>query len=513
MFEVQEATKAIIPHSDHARLQLMSDAIAKLRRLIGANLDLSILNDEITLLAISKLVDLFASNGDRVSQGTLKTFPELSRTREPGAILGAGHSMKHADCEKLLGSIQLILNDCPSIVEAVLASSQPSAPRKKTHSLSLVQHERNSYPRLFTEDFILKTSNRTRFEGSQLGAICDPFDPGREAQRAELELVFQRLPREARRKLNNRIRCIGNGHLHPESALAELCFFRYLCEFGEVEYEPWIGGKTPDFLVKTDTGDFYCEVFTTCDSPQKAQRDRRFVEFLSRLDSLQSDFALSVRVDHFPADLPHRSLVIAISDWLRTLPTVVGKEFVLSLRDIGVPGEVKAIFKNGIPMPHGNVFQWYIKDHKTRAIEMRLLKNMNHKGSKYATLNTGGVPFVLATSTPENHTLDQLEWLSRLYGASDLKFRRDIRYLACQPGLRGFFHNPRFAFISALLVKRDSWIGGRLREESVLFENPLAKVPLPADVLAQFPRWFVAKPNELDRAIVAFRDIPMARND
>lgn len=486
MFELLTQEPVVITHFDHHRLTLLIEITTKLKDLLSDPVDESCLDDEITLLAVSKLVDIYISNADRMSKATLAEFPELVDLRRCSGVAGNPRELRPAKCENLRRVLALIYYECPPIIEGVLGRAKPSAPVNPKPLLSVLKECDEVPATLFPPELLLTTYNNSKFEPNPFSAFYDPFCPGREMQRTEIDLIFQRLPPVTKAKISTRLTNPKLGR--RKSAISELAFYNFFRFYGDVELDPYIDGKTPDLLVSTSSGQFYCEVFDTYKSDESVHRDRLFGHFLNRLNSFNCDFAFEVRVQDWPLDVRHSELVRAIANWALQLPKAAGREFVLTLNDAGVPGTVKAIYKNGITLQHGNVLRWWIPD-LSRRFDYRMIANLREKSKHYSQLNVHDTPFIVATSLPENHSLSELAVLRQLYGGADVNVRWNQSRLTIDKEATGFFDHPKATYISAFMLKRDYWDGFRLIETATVFDNPFAKSPLPADLFGDILRW------------------------
>jgi hypothetical protein len=499
MFELLTQEPVIIPHQDYHRLTLLVEITAKLKNLTSDPIEEAYLDNEITLLAVCKLVDIYISNADRMSNATLKHFPRLMELRRCSGVAGNPRAFRPAKCDKLRRVLSLIYYECPPIIEGVLQRAKPSEVVQQKPLLSILTEREDVPATLFPPEALLSNHSNSKFEANPLSSFYDPFNPGREAQRAQLEFVFQRLPQRARAQISTRLRNPTFGR--RKSAISELTFYNFFSSYGEVQLDPVIDGKTPDLLVNTTSGQFYCEVFDTYKSDESIERDKCFGDFLNRLNSFNCDFAFDVHVEDWPAGVNHVELVRAIANWTLKLSKVAGREYELSLADAGVPGTVKANYKNGIILQHGSVLRWSIPD-LNRKFDYRVIANLREKSKHYSELNVNNVPFIVATSIPENYSLSELGMLRHLYGAVEVCVRWNQTHLTIDPEAIGFFDHPKATFISAFLLKRDYWDGFRLRETAMVFDNPFAKSPLPADLFGDIPRWRVGERNESERIVL-----------
>jgi hypothetical protein len=116
--------------------------------------------------------------------------------------------------------------------------------------------------------------------------------------RAALEAWFLNVPAAARLGLRARFRRSDDGAHH--GAFWELYLHEMLRSAGfSVEWEEAIaGGGTPDFLVTTDTGQFYVEatVVTAMAKAERARR-RRLGSLYDKLDDLNRRYWLQVEID------------------------------------------------------------------------------------------------------------------------------------------------------------------------------------------------------------------------
>ena len=489
----------LIDSTDYERLSRLRVFVDGLADIVDDPPNLGLLDDATTLLAAAKLVDLFIKNLHHITRETVKKMPELGPIRRLGtsALVELPRMRLPRNNPALREFIRFMLSECPQLLDACLAKASPSNAGPKLVVSRKDQKGSEPYKTVFKKSLVSNAAGN-KFQQSVLSIICNPTCLGRAAQRTELDLWFRQLPLEERKPLHGRI--TTSEAIRHESALSELLYYRFFSQMGwNCEKEPQIKGRHPDYLVTTKTGSFACEIFNTYDSEEAIARKVRFNLFLQELDLLDSDYLLSIDVSDWPIGVVHEDVLGEIRSWLESLHKGSQKEMVLPLDSFGIPGKVGARFNPNILTPGGTVYKWNLHDPQApQRFLSRMMLSARGKAARYSPFSETDMPFVVATMLPENYQLDELTFLRRLYGISDiwLKAGQVRPELNCGPSMlngHAFFNPNRRQYVSGFMVCSSVWDGCRNIERMRLYENPWAMNPLRPEWFETISRWSVTE--------------------
>ncbi len=318
-------------------------------------------------------------------------------------------------------------------------------------------------PLVFTPEFLetLRGSGKP-FERGYFKLLATY--PRLESFRVEIESVVRRFPSEKRNKIIQDIR--SSEDYQSLSALTELFVYQGLTEvFDNVEVEPEIYGKTPDFV--TD-GKYVFEVAT-----QIEKENHIFSSIVESINEIKNGLHVFISSCDIPHGLKNVKTSVIKKEFISLFQKFIEDTSNNSFRISTVEGiKIRGLIAKKSKSRNYNVGS-VSKSYTGTGEEQKemILNVIKKKKAKYRRLSKNGYPFVLILKCRFSSFHDY-EWLDLILG-----------YEGHQNGI---FQPNKNTSISAILVaKYDS-----LFDKYWLFKNPYSINPISKEVLEKLNQAF-----------------------
>jgi hypothetical protein len=474
-----------VPQEDYVRMERAISIYGETRQLLAGIKRSEFENDRTLTLAVSRLVDLLATNLSKVT----------ARGRVAGVnwhgVVGIKSHLTKVRSEPNYDVLWRLLTELlPRImdsVEAAYARSEPfTKPAQPSDSGVLYGNVRGKSE--FTGGFrsVFKTALGKVIRAGHplvetaLCRMCNLDDLAQEAARVKTELLFQALPEKFRKDLHGRLRSPDDvSHI---AAVYELYFHELFLRRGwKVDPHTLVAGSRPDYFVSKAESAFYLEVLSAWETIDLQTTKGVLGALFTVIDEELPDMLVRVEL----LEIPKTTAKDALAEALRSaMASAVETQSGLDLHLAA--GGVNAILhmrpRYGISS-NCSVYEWFISDRVTDEEDL-LIDRILRKNIK--AMAQSDYPLVLAGCTRDNVKLDRLRLLQRLFG--------DVTVTSTRDGLeRVDLHHQGRALaphvntrISAIIFCIRRWDRNQLGFDIDVVHNPWAQRPLPEAALAGF---------------------------
>lgn len=315
---------------------------------------------------------------------------------------------------------------------------------------------------VFDDEFISELPEINSFHNPSVVCVCRLTHLFRD----RLEEWFTHLPQSEQADMKSRLR--SKDDYQHTAAMYELYLHEYCRERGwNVQKNPNVAGKTPDFLVSAGNTQFYLEVAATFESAGILRAKARMNAFLDKLNSIQSQFDFIVRLKSWPThDIKPARIANQFRHLIRGLPQ---KKTTIDLSAIGLNGSILLM-----PSPSsstGRIIQF------TSPVDVGLpgigsIENaIKQKSNKYKSL---GLPLVIALCSTDLCPFNEI--------SVQVKF-----YELVSP--KGQGEKAVHTKVSAVLFCESERIDDDIKFKKKLFRNPWSAFPLDSCVFEGVTRY------------------------
>lgn len=247
---------------------------------------------------------------------------------------------------------------------------------------------------LYDEEFISRRPKLNKLKNSWLSSILSENSDG--LMKSLLEDWYTRIPEKMKTKLYSRLRSFKDKEII--SAIYELSAYFYCLDQGwEIEYEPVIGGKTPDFKVTTISGfEFIFEVTSLYDSEVVRISEERMWQFASKIAEVETKHVYHLNFFEYPSDSFRPSVAKrVVQEWLDEIEEVserTGCSFGKVIA--GCNFSIDIYPEEQMPEGPGRMFSVGFPPADSLNYQRRVRDILNEKSKLYSSKKTG-LPLVI----------------------------------------------------------------------------------------------------------------------
>jgi len=356
--------------------------------------------------------------------------------------------------------------------------------------MSGIRYGRVVYPRKFAETVPIPASWDERPVPHLLRG--QHSDPMREIERIER---WYRELKGPKRALLGRLRSVKPRDFW--AGLYELMTSRIFVERGwSSQYEPHLGNKTPDFLVRCPDGSrFVAEVLTAFQDPEKERQEAAIYNVASLLNQISHRFSVVLEEVILPRQaVTLKPLLPRVRAWLDQCKPGRSYKITISLPETGVTLKLST-FKNPLAAPAPIVQAMMGLGGKIASTE-RIQRAIQKKVDTYGYVASHGLPLVLLLWQGDwlEVTDTSLEWA--LFGRLQVHLPRDLSstpaaWSHAPGGLLTFGENglPRNTNLSAVAYCSRVWHRGRVYARVQIYYHPYAEHRLPLPLFRGTPQY------------------------
>ncbi len=246
----------------------------------------------------------------------------------------------------------------------------PAAPRTRGFGM---RHAQMMFTDEFRASLLERFANRSEWERPEIWLVAT--SDNRHLQRAWLNRTIDSLSEPGRSKVVARL----PENAHFLSTYTELATAAILQDAGlAIEYEPDLGGKTPDLVVFGDAGPLMLvEVYTKFRHNELRRDEKAWRALQARVQRIPVPVMLAVNRKDGPApdDATAKRIATRLKEWLLQVPGVAKMNRILEGYDFMIEGQSPGLYAT-MTIPGGG--GWFNSD--------LVLNAVNEKVSSYAPL-------------------------------------------------------------------------------------------------------------------------------